>query len=556
MPKPSTIVQRFKFNTRSQQPGETIAMFLAEVRHLTEHCEFGATLDEMLRDRLVCGVHDIRIQRRLLAEPKLTLKRALDLALAIEAADKDASDIHKGDSQEGDAPLNKVDPKVDKVGEINCYRCGGHHYPKSCHFKDAKFYTCGKLGHLSRVCQAKRKSKQSPPSTDKKSDTPQATHHLEGEENTPGREQGLGAYSLFSFGSKRPAPYKVRQSVGGQALEMEVDTGASLSVISERIYTKLVSEKRAPSLEKSGIVLRTYTGEEVKPKGSCTVDVSYEGQEYSLPLVVVPGEGPALLGRNWLEEIKLNWPRIKQLISHDKRLEEFLQKHAPLFGKGLGTLQGTKAKIHVDPTATPIFHKARPMPYALREKIEQDPERLEKTGTIQPPQYSEWATPIVPVMKNDGTVRVCGDYKLTVNKVSKLDGYPIPKLDDLYTKLAGGQTFTELDLSHAYEQMLVDEDSKEFLTISTHKGLFRYNRLPYGVCLAPGIFQRTMEGLLQGIPSTGVLLDNMLITGPSTDEHLDNIERVLERLSDAGLRLKAEKCQFTKFCFGVPGVPH
>ncbi|KAL9978544.1 hypothetical protein ACROYT_G016071 [Oculina patagonica] len=488
MPKPSAIVQRFKFNTCTQQPGETIAMFLAELRHLTEHCEFGATLDEMLRDRLVCGVDDIRIQRRLLAEPKLTLKRALDLALTIEAADKDASEIQKGDSQEGDTPLNKVDFKVEKGGEVNCYRCGGNHYPKSCHFKDAKCYACGKLGHLSRVCQNKKKGKLPPPSTNKKSDTPQDTHLLEGGEEAMGREQGVGAYSLFTLGGKRPLPYKVQLSVGGQALEMG------------RILLAIVSSS---------------------------------------------GEGPALLGRNWLEEIKLNWPRIKQLTSHDKRLEEILQKHAQLFGEGLGTLQGTKAKIHVDPTATPIFHKARPVPYALREKIEQDLERLEKAGTIEPVQYSEWATPIVPVMKSDGTVRVCGDYKLTVNKVSKLDGYPIPKLDDLYTKLAGRQTFTELDLSHAYEQMLVDENSREFLTINTHKGLFRYNRLPYGVSSAPGIFQRTM-GLLQGIPSTGVLLDNILITGPSTEEHLDNIEKVLGRLSDAGLRLKAEKCQFMK----------
>ena len=99
-------------------------------------------------------------------------------------------------------------------------------------------------------------------------------------------------------------------------------------------------------------------------------------------------------------------------------------------------------------------------------------------------------------MKSDGTVRVCGNYKLIVSKVSKLDGYPIPKLDDLYTKLAGGQMFTELDLSHAHVQMLVDENSREFLTINTHEGLFRYHRLPYGVSSAPGIFQRTMEGLL------------------------------------------------------------
>ena len=140
----------------------------------------------------------------------------------------------------------------------------------------------------------------------------------------------------------------------------------------------------------------------------------------------------------------------------------------------------------------------------MREEIEQDLERLEKAGTVEPVQFSEWATPIVPVIKQDGTVRICGDYKLTVNKVSKLDAYPIPKLDDVYTKLAGGKTFPELDLSHAYEQMLVDENSKEFLTINTHKGLYRYNRLPYCVASAPGIFQRMMEGLLHGIPHAGV----------------------------------------------------
>ena len=92
-------------------------MFLAELRHLSEHCEFGITLDEMLRDRLVCGVRDIRIQRRLLTEPKLTLKPALDLSLAIEAADKDASEIQKA-GQGGDASVNKVDVKVNKGSEV------------------------------------------------------------------------------------------------------------------------------------------------------------------------------------------------------------------------------------------------------------------------------------------------------------------------------------------------------------------------------------------------------------------------------------------------------
>ena len=101
--------------------------------------------------------------------------------------------------------------------------------------------------------------------------------------------------------------------------------------------------------------------------------------------------------------------------------------------------------------------------------------------------------------------------------------------------------------------MLVDDDPKEFLTINTPKGLFRYNRLPYGVSSAPAMFQRTMEGLLQGIPSTGVLLDNILITGPSTEEHLDNAEKVFKRLFKPGLRLKAGKWQFMKPVLECPG---
>lgn len=73
-----------------------------------------------------------------------------------------------------------------------------------------------------------------------------------------------------------------------------------------------------------------------------------------------------------------------------------LRKHAQLFEEGLGTLQGVKAKINVDPIASPIFHNARPLPYALGDKIEHHRERLQKVGTIKPVQFSEWATPIVP----------------------------------------------------------------------------------------------------------------------------------------------------------------
>ena len=103
-------------------------------------------------------------------------------------------------------------------------------------------------------------------------------------------------------------------------------------------------------------------------------------------------------------------------------------------------------------------------------------------GTLEPVEHSEWASPIVAVLKQDKqTVQICGDFKQTVNPVSKLDKYPIPKVEDLFAKLAKGKRYTKLDLSQAYLQVPIDEESKRILVVNTSKGLFHYTRLPYRV---------------------------------------------------------------------------
>ena len=165
---------------------------------------------------------------------------------------------------------------------------------------------------------------------------------------------------------------------------------------------------------------------------------------------------------------------------------------------------------------------------------------------IEPVRFSEWATPIGPVLKADGNIRICGDYKQTVNRVSHLEQYPIPTLDDLCEKLTGGKMFSKLDLSNAYAQLPLDESSKEYVTINTHKGLFRYNRLPFGISSAPAIFQRTMENILQGITQVAVYLDDIIVAGGSKTQHLETLDLVLGRLGEAGLRLKEKKCAFSK----------
>ena len=170
---------------------------------------------------------------------------------------------------------------------------------------------------------------------------------------------------------------------------------------------------------------------------------------------------------------------------------------------------------------------------------------MKSEGIIEPVKFADWAAPIVPVLKRDKeTVRICGDYKLTVNAASKLEQYPIPRVEDLFSALSGGKYFTKLDMSQAYQQIELDEDSKQYVVINTHKGLFRYNRLPFGVSSAPAIFQRVMESILQGIPGVAVYLDDILVSGKNEKEHLAVVEQVLDCLEEAGLLLNRDKCEF------------
>ncbi len=146
--------------------------------------------------------------------------------------------------------------------------------------------------------------------------------------------------------------------------------------------------------------------------------------------------------------------------------------------------------------------------------------------------------------KPDKSIRLCGDYKVTVNRSISEEQYPIPNTEDLFATLAGGKKFTKLDLSQAYTQLELDSDSEDLLTINTHLGLYRYRRLAYGISSAPAIFQSVMDQILAGLPHVVCRIDDILITGADDKSHINTLREVLKRLSDHNIRLKPEKCTF------------
>ena len=401
---------------------------------------------------------------------------------------------------------------------------------------------CGNTGHIKAMCRAKKVTKKEggdsyPQGHRRRTRKVRVVQEESGEDSDPLNT----IIELNHVEGRSNSPFTVTVDLDGHPQSLEIDTGACVTIISEDTFKELLPQKR---LTQSKMRLSTYSGERLQAKGECEVTVEYQGQKKTLPLVVVEGRGPNLFGRNWLSEIRLDWKSINKVKS-DSALATVLDKYPDVFREELGTLKGHKAKIYVDPEATPKYCKARPVPYAMQSKVEAELERLESEGIIKPVHFADWAAPIIPVLKSDKkSVRICGDFKLTVNKASQLDRYPIPKIEDLFAKMAGGQKYTKLDLYQAYQQMELEDESQRYVVINTHRGLFEYTRLPFGVSSAPGIFQRVMEAILRGIPNVVVYLDDILITGPDDETHLATLETVLKCLSKAGLRARKGKCVF------------
>jgi hypothetical protein len=408
-PTPSVIVERFKFYSKVRQPGQSVSQFVVELRHLTRHCEYGESLNDMLRDRFVCGINDERMQRRLLSESNLTFAKAMEIGQAMELATQNTKDIQQSYTSDVKAPIPLQQQEAHRVGGDKpnwkgrgrpqthnqdqgksgglgrCYRCGRtDHTAQSCRARSYTCNSCGKQGHLAKVCRSS-KATQIPSSEKPKYNS---TYNIE--ETVPQDETSdmdslpPHNYTLYktTSHSKEP-PLIVTLSINNTPVAMEIDTGASVSILSENTYETVFMGKKPPLSKDTEVELRTYTGQKIQVIGNCTVTVEHNFQKAELPLLVVAGKGPNLLGRNWLRHLKLAWHTIRHVDQTPSTASNITEQYSELFRDDLGQLKGQWVHISMRDDARPVFCKARPVPFAMKQQVNDELDRLEREGVIE-----------------------------------------------------------------------------------------------------------------------------------------------------------------------------
>ncbi|CAL1280695.1 unnamed protein product [Larinioides sclopetarius] len=363
-PKPLEMTERFRFYKRKQFEGESIANYCAELQKLSIHCNFGNNLSTMLRDKLVKGLKNENIQKKLLAEDKLTYEKAKSIAFAMESDQRDVCEIQNQmvsikklhSSQDKTikkdfSKFKKSEPtkKFDKSRK--CYRCDStQHLAHECKHKNTQCRNCLKNGHLAKVCRSKRN------------------------ETVKQIESCSETVPVNSVKSPRHARDKILLEifVDGNKCLFELDTGAAISCMNVNEFKKLCPDV---AIKPTKLLLRNFDNSTITSAGQAVVQIQYKDQINTETIYLVHAKVNTVFGREWLRNFQLDWSSIKAVRvencnSRTNKLNILLQKYEKIFSPGIRKLGKFCCRLQMKPNYKPVFLKPRPVPFALKERIE------------------------------------------------------------------------------------------------------------------------------------------------------------------------------------------
>lgn len=428
----------------------------------------------------------------------------------------------------------KPSSSVNKIPKSVCWFCGGQHYVRFCTYKNHQCTKCQNIGHKEGFCQKTSK-------TEPKAKLPACKRRRRYQNKGPRANHIL--ISKINYESHRKF---ITVKINNYPVKIQIDTGSDISIISQEVWQIIGKPATTTTIHSA----KNASGDILQLTSQFDCNITLNTETITATCYVSNIKNLNLMGIDWIEAFGLWDVPISTLCNQiknktDNSFINRLRKQFPnVFNGNLGICTKAKAVLHLKPNAKPVFRPKRPVPYAALPAVEKEINRLEEMGVISRIDYSAWAAPIVATKKSNGDIRICGDFSTGLNNALESHNYPLPLPEDIFATLAGGQYFSKIDLADAYLQIMVDDESKKLLAINTHRGLYQYNRLCFGVKTAPSIFQQTIDTMLAGLSGTVSYLDDIIIVGKTEAEHRENVSNVFKKIQDWGFHIKADKCKF------------
>ncbi|XP_062702035.1 uncharacterized protein K02A2.6-like isoform X1 [Aedes albopictus] len=575
-PKHHAAFERNSYWTLKPMDDESMEKFLWRSLEVARKCDFGSTSEESRNIAVIDKVilfAPSELKEKLLQKETLTLDEVARMVSSYEAVKYQSSQMRGAPNTDrpstywggSSSEVCKIQgPSKNPTGE--CFRCGRkNHYgndPK-CPARNQKCNKCSKIGHFAKRCRttlfSQKRKADNPVEWKGKKPRPQNVSRVHDDE----KENPATTSFIFSIGNGEEF---IWVNVGGVLIQMMIDSGSAKNILDDQTWERMKThgvevEKFTTEVDQT---FRAY-GRDSKPlvvglyyqnlythsklftsfillslDGMFDAIVSVEGVssrvERNDTFYIVKGGSQPLLGRLTATKLGVLSMGLPSGISMVNNVSD---EKRP-FPK----IKGVKLRIPIDKTVTPVVQHVRRPPIALLGRIEDKLSTLLKSDIIEPvSEASEWVSPLVTIVKDNGDLRLCVDMR-RANQAIRREHHMMPTIEDFLPRLKTAKFFSRLDIKESYYQVELEEDSRYITTFICHKGLFRFKRLMFGISCAPEMFQKVLEQILAECENTINYIDDIIIFGKTDEEHDQALQRVLTTLKERGILLNHAKCIF------------
>lgn len=540
-PKQSKVYERHLFRLIKQEPDEKFEKFLVRLRQQSDKCQF-KDKDDQIIDQITekCSQKELR-KKILQTGDSMTLNDIISEANALEAVNRQMEVFGKETNKIQE--VNKVEPGTKGDDRKNyyrrppdrsgCGRCGSKNHnsqDNQCPARERNCLKCGLKGHFRQFCRSKlpikRKSGTNVDAENKRF-KPQNRKDVTEQTNKHTDE--------ISYVFRIDEDNELECEIGGWKINMLVDSGCKCNLITSETWQEMKNNKIEIRSQIDNPKKTFYgygSNEPLKLRGAFEADIKIGDKvEYATFYVIEDGTRN-LLGKQ--TATKMGILRIGLDINQVENEEPFPK------------IKNVQIIIAIDDKISPVSQPYRRIAIPLEEKVNNKIKELIDRDIIEEVHgSSRWVSPIVPVLKDNGEVRICVDMR-RANKAILRENHPLPTMDKLLPKMKSAKFFTKLDIKDAFHQLELHPDSRFITTFITNKGLYRYKRLMFGITCAPEIFQKTLERILLQCEGTINFIDDILVYGKDGEEHDRRLKNVLTTLEDSNVVLRKDKCLFKK----------